>query len=278
HLMKPARSSLLLETLVDIIGRHRASLPVSSLSQVIAKRRRAEKAAPIVTQTASPVFADPAPLSQTITAPAMATPEPQPVAPPAPATQQNVLVAPTPVSVSEVAPVVASPALAAAVQPVSVAAVAPVTAPSPAPVTAPETATPIVPAQPALDILVAEDNEVNQMVVSQVLQQLGYSFEIFENGQLALEAFKVKAPRLVLMDVSMPVMNGHEATRAIRQFEAEHGIRTPIIGCTAHALTGDKEKCFEAGMDDYLSKPISPATMQAKVSEWLEGTSAALRA
>jgi CheY-like chemotaxis protein len=73
------------------------------------------------------------------------------------------------------------------------------------------------------------------------------------------------------MDVSMPVMNGHQATEAIREAEsetAEFG-RTPIVGVTAHALTGDMERCLEAGMDDYLSKPISPEKLEAKIREWL---------
>ena len=116
------------------------------------------------------------------------------------------------------------------------------------------------------------------MVVSQVLEGLGVTFEICENGQLATEAFKALNPRLVLMDVSMPVMNGHEATRTIREHEKTTGTHTPIIGCTAHALTGDKEKCFDAGMDDYLSKPISPKMMQAKIETWMNAQEAKLRA
>jgi CheY-like chemotaxis protein len=80
------------------------------------------------------------------------------------------------------------------------------------------------------------------------------------------------------MDVSMPVMNGLEATEAIRNLEAESGDRTPIIGLTAHALKGDREVCMKAGMDDYMSKPISPDALIAKVSEWLDKTGDAVRA
>ncbi len=122
-----------------------------------------------------------------------------------------------------------------------------------------------------LMILVAEDNEVNQIVVEQILIDAGHSYAIVENGKLALEQFLAERPDLVLMDVSMPEMNGLEATRAMREAErdAGDGVRTPIIGLTAHALKGDKEICLEAGMDDYLAKPISPDALQAKIAEWL---------
>ena len=111
-----------------------------------------------------------------------------------------------------------------------------------------------------LMILVAEDNEVNQIVVEQILLDAGHSYAIVENGRLALEQFKAARPDLVLMDISMPEMNGLEATTVIREAEADagDGVRTPIIGLTAHALEGDKERCLEAGMDDYMPKPISP--------------------
>ena len=123
-------------------------------------------------------------------------------------------------------------------------------------------------------ILVAEDNDVNQIVVEQILIDAGHSYTIVENGRLALEQFKAERPDLVLMDVSMPEMNGLEATTAIRATEAAagDGVHTPIIGLTAHALKGDKEMCLEAGMDDYMPKPISPDALQAKVAEWLVKT------
>jgi signal transduction histidine kinase/CheY-like chemotaxis protein len=123
-----------------------------------------------------------------------------------------------------------------------------------------------------LMILVAEDNEVNQIVVEQILIDAGHSYAIVENGKLALEQFRAERPDLVLMDVSMPDMNGLEATKAMREVEldAGDGVRTPIIGLTAHALKGDKEICMEAGMDDYMPKPISPDALQAKIAEWLE--------
>ena len=120
-------------------------------------------------------------------------------------------------------------------------------------------------------ILVAEDNDVKQIVVEQILLDAGHTYAIVENGKLALEKFTAERPDLVLMDVSMPDMNGLEATKAMRQAErdAGDGVRTPIIGLTAHALEGDKETCIEAGMDDYMPKPISPDALQAKIAEWL---------
>jgi CheY-like chemotaxis protein len=127
-------------------------------------------------------------------------------------------------------------------------------------------------------ILVAEDNEVNQIVVEQILLEAGQDYKIVDNGQLAVDAYKEHRPQLILMDVSMPVMNGLEATEAIRNLEAESGDRTPIIGLTAHALKGDREVCMKAGMDDYMSKPISPDALIAKVSEWLDKTGDAVRA
>ena len=78
-------------------------------------------------------------------------------------------------------------------------------------------------------------------------------------------------PSLILMDVSMPRLNGLDATRAIREIEQETGRHTPIIGVTAHALKGDMEKCLDAGMDDYLSKPVSPDALAAKIEKWIGG-------
>ena len=120
-----------------------------------------------------------------------------------------------------------------------------------------------------LDILVAEDNEVNQLVYTQILSDLPYTFEIVANGRLAVESQRENQPRLILMDISMPELNGLEATAAIRESGAT-GV--PIIGVTAHALKGDSERCLEAGMNDYLSKPISPDALAAKIRYWMERT------
>ncbi|WP_292168186.1 response regulator, partial [Mesorhizobium sp.] len=120
-----------------------------------------------------------------------------------------------------------------------------------------------------LDILVAEDNEVNQMVFTQILGETGYGFEIVGNGRKALDAYGRLKPRMILMDVSMPEMNGLEATAAIRRLEEESGMHVPIVGVTAHALKGDRERCLEAGMDDYLPKPISPRALLEKLERWI---------
>ncbi len=122
----------------------------------------------------------------------------------------------------------------------------------------------------ALDVLVAEDNEVNQLVFSQILDGMGVSYHIVDNGKKAVEAWQSRKPNLILMDVSMPEMNGLEATRQIRQTEGLGDRGTPIIGVTAHALTGDRERCLEAGMNDYLSKPVSPDKLAEKMGKWLE--------
>jgi CheY-like chemotaxis protein len=128
-----------------------------------------------------------------------------------------------------------------------------------------------------LELLVAEDNEVNQIVFTQILDELGLHYKIVDNGGSAFEVWKSHHPALILMDVSMPVMNGHQATQAIRKAEQEEPDRgrTPIVGVTAHALAGDKERCLDAGMDDYLSKPISPEKLEAKIREWLPADIAA---
>ena len=138
---------------------------------------------------------------------------------------------------------------------------------APAPAQPPTAAQPQKPVAQQLDILVAEDNAVNQIVFTQILEGLPYKYEIADNGRKAFEAMKAKRPSVILMDVSMPEMNGLEATIAIREFETANGLpRTPIVGVTAHALKGDKDRCMEAGMDDYLSKPISPDMLESKIA------------
>ena len=128
------------------------------------------------------------------------------------------------------------------------------------------------PDQSGLDVLVAEDNEVNQIVFRQILQEMGLEFKVANNGLQAVAAYKAKQPNVILMDVSMPEMNGYEATDAIREFEKTSGLpKVPIIGVTAHALKGDMEACHAAGMDDYLSKPISPELLSEKIGSWLQG-------
>ena len=120
-----------------------------------------------------------------------------------------------------------------------------------------------------VDIIVCEDNDVNQIVFTQVLRATGYTFRIANNGREGVEFYEKCQPQLMLMDVSMPEMNGIEATAAIRELEADSGRHTPIIAVTAHAIKGDREMCMEAGMDDYLSKPISPSKLEEKINTWM---------
>ncbi|MFC2157234.1 PAS domain S-box protein [Acidobacteriota bacterium] len=107
-----------------------------------------------------------------------------------------------------------------------------------------------------LHILVAEDNPINQKVAAHILQKFGSSVVLTNNGREALQALQEEDFDLILMDVQMPEMDGFQATAAIRQIEQKTGHHIPIIAVTAHAMKGDKEKCLEAGMDGYVSKPL----------------------
>jgi PAS domain S-box-containing protein len=123
----------------------------------------------------------------------------------------------------------------------------------------PELPLAVKPADPqgrSLRILVVEDNPVNQLLAVRVLQKVGHTTAIADNGQEALEALERETFDLVLMDVQMPVMDGFQASAAIRAKEQETGRHLPIVAMTAHAMKGDRERCFEAGMDGYVSKPI----------------------
>ena len=110
----------------------------------------------------------------------------------------------------------------------------------------------------SLRVLIAEDNPVNQMLAVRLLERCGHSTVIAANGRKALASLEEQEFDLVLMDVQMPEMNGFEATAAIRQDEQTTGRHIPIIAMTAHAMKGDEERCLTAGMDAYVSKPISP--------------------
>ena len=119
-----------------------------------------------------------------------------------------------------------------------------------------------------IDVLVAEDNEVNRIVFSQILDAAGIGYRIVGNGAEAVEAWRQARPAIIMMDISMPVMNGLQATEEIRRLEAETGERVPIVGVTAHALDGDRDMCLAAGMDDYITKPISPERLEDKIRHW----------
>jgi CheY-like chemotaxis protein len=106
-------------------------------------------------------------------------------------------------------------------------------------------------------VLVAEDNIVNQRVAAGLLTRRGHDVTVVSNGREALDALQHGAFDLVLMDVQMPDMDGFEATAAIRAWERDSGRHVRIVAMTAHALVEDRERCLAAGMDGYLSKPIS---------------------
>ncbi|MEO5958038.1 MAG: response regulator, partial [Opitutaceae bacterium] len=127
-------------------------------------------------------------------------------------------------------------------------------------------------------ILVAEDNPVNQKVTLLQLRNLGYSADIAANGREAIAALRRRSYALVLMDAQMPVIDGIEATRQIRAAErdGEAGFtsRVPIVAMTANAMSGDRETCIAAGMDDYLAKPVKPAALREVLARYLGGDSA----
>jgi len=120
-----------------------------------------------------------------------------------------------------------------------------------------------------LDILIAEDNLVNQMVITEFLKLRPISIKLVDNGRLAVEAYKKNRPALILMDVSMPEMTGLEASEEIRKIEATKDYHTPIIAVTAHVLKHDLTKCLDAGMDDTLTKPLSKESLFAKIDQWM---------
>lgn len=119
-------------------------------------------------------------------------------------------------------------------------------------------------------ILLVEDHAPNTLVATTLLETLGYGYDTASNGDEAIRKWQEKHYDLILMDVSMPDIDGFEATRQIRRRQSEQRrAHVPIIAMTAHALTGDKEKCLEAGMDDYISKPFNPHELKAKLSKLL---------
>lgn len=119
------------------------------------------------------------------------------------------------------------------------------------------------------DVLVAEDNETNQLYIQYVLDELGVTHKLVPNGRAVVDQWRAHRPAIILMDVSMPEMNGYQATEEIRRLEAKLGLpKTPIIAVTAHTLSGDEERCVAAGMDDYLSKPVSITGLRMKLQLW----------
>jgi len=120
-----------------------------------------------------------------------------------------------------------------------------------------------------LRILIAEDNPVNQMVLTRMLEKRGHTVKVAANGRLALESVEENAYDLLLMDVQMPEMDGMEATRVLRERESKTGTHLTVVGVTAHAMAGDRERCLQAGMDGYLSKPIRPTELHELLARLL---------
>ena len=128
-----------------------------------------------------------------------------------------------------------------------------------------------------LRVLVVEDNEVNQRITTRMLAKMGHSATVAANGHEALAAWEQRHFDLVLMDVQMPQMDGFECTTAIRLREQQTGGHTPIVALTAHALKGDDQRCFEAGMDDYVSKPLRSEDLTAAIDRVLTSRHSASR-
>ena len=123
-------------------------------------------------------------------------------------------------------------------------------------------------------ILLAEDNQINQQVSSRMLAALGYTIDIVRNGAQAIKAIQEHAYDLVLMDCQMPEMDGLAATAYIRtHLDPDHTI--PIVALTANALSEDRSRCLEAGMNDFLAKPVSPAQLESMIQQWMSGANPA---
>jgi hypothetical protein len=134
-----------------------------------------------------------------------------------------------------------------------------------------------VPAKLSGRVLLAEDNPVNQEVASAMLQRLGVTMKIANNGSEAVDLCREETFDLVLMDCQMPLMDGFEATASIRHYEAELGLPAiPIIALTANAISGDREHCLERGMSDYLSKPFAQQQLYELLARWLPARGALL--
>lgn len=120
------------------------------------------------------------------------------------------------------------------------------------------------------EILLVEDNEINQQIAVELLEMAGMSVTVADNGKIALEKLAQENFDIVLMDIQMPVMDGYTATREIRTQEKFASLA--IVAMTANAMTGDREKCLEAGMNDHLAKPIAPQELYRKLVQWVQPT------
>ncbi len=119
-------------------------------------------------------------------------------------------------------------------------------------------------------LLVVEDNPVNQKVVAALLKRFGYTYDLANHGEEALARLDERQYDLILMDCQMPILDGYETTRKLRHREADTGQHLPVIALTAHAMEGEDQKCYAAGMDDYITKPLDHALLKQKIEHWLK--------
>jgi CheY-like chemotaxis protein len=121
---------------------------------------------------------------------------------------------------------------------------------------------------PGKRILLVEDEPINREIAQMLLEDVGLAVDIAENGREAVEKASATRYHIILMDMQMPVLDGLDATRQIRQLP--ECATMPILAMTANAFTEDKDRCFAAGMDDFLSKPVKPEILYATLLKWLE--------
>ena len=119
-------------------------------------------------------------------------------------------------------------------------------------------------------MLIVEDNKINMLLAKTLVKRLipNCIFSEATDGEQAINQFMLTKPDIVLMDIQMPIMNGYETTLEIRKLN--QNIKTPIIALTAGIMLGEKEKCIESGMNDYISKPIIEGELEAKLKKWLK--------
>lgn len=124
----------------------------------------------------------------------------------------------------------------------------------------------------AINLLIAEDDATSRLLIERACIKNGWNVVFAETGLQALELYKNHKFDALVMDIQMPEMDGYEATKGIRLLESEFGTHTPIIALTAHAMAEDREKCIEAGMDDYISKPINLSSFYTTIVKWVQAS------